>query len=132
MEIIKLNDWQTIWAHNKYWIMAHSQQKYNQIRMMARENNWDESKTLILLHMIQEVNTEEPTTKTLTTAYQHVWGYFKKECSPEEKCIYLQLLSELTPQNDHLGPFLRHLSVKYDEKYLLNSKLIQSQPPYKK
>ena len=130
MELIIIDNWQTIWAENKYWIMAHSQQNYNTIRLMAKNNQWSPEKTILLTNKIQETELIPPTTKTLATAYQHVWGYFKKECTPSEKTTYMKLLQQLTPENDALGPFLKHLTEKYQEKYLLKSKLMKEQPEW--
>ena len=75
--------------------------------------------------LLENAVGQTPTVKTLTNAYQHVWGYFKKIATTSEKQTYLQLLQELSPQKDDLGPFLKHLTEKYQVSYLLNSRLIQ-------
>ena len=75
--------------------------------------------------LLEKAACQTPTVKTLTNAYQHVWGYFKKICTAEEKQTYLHLLQELSPQDDKLGPFLSRLAEKYQVSYLLNSRLIQ-------
>lgn len=35
---------QQSWAKNKYWVMGRSQQAYNQIRLLAKHNQWTEEK----------------------------------------------------------------------------------------
>ena len=81
---------------------------------------------LFVGNMILRVAAQQtPTVKTLTTAYQHVWGYFKKICTPIEKAKYLKLLQQLDPMNDLLGPFLKQLAVKYQIEYLVNSRIIR-------
>lgn len=117
--------WQEDWAYNKYWVMAHSQACYEQIRLLAKDNMWSEQKEAEFEHLLAQAASQAPTTKTLTNAYQHVWGYFKKICTPQEKQTYLLLLQKLTPQDDELGPFLSDLTNKYQVTYLLNSRLMQ-------
>ena len=34
-----MEKWQEEWAYNKYWVMTHSQQCYEQIRLLAKETN---------------------------------------------------------------------------------------------
>ncbi|MBS0951561.1 YbgA family protein [Lactiplantibacillus plantarum] len=119
-----MESWQKKWAYNKYWIMAHSQQAYNDIRQLAKNNDWSTDKDQVFDKIITSTELIEPTKQTLTTAYQHVWGYFKKICTANEKETYLILLTKLTPENDELGSFLKLLTIKYNVTYLLNSRLI--------
>jgi len=118
-------NWQQEWAHYKYWVMAHSQQTYLAIRELAKDNDWAVEKDAAFHQLLQSAAKNSPTKATLTTAYQHVWGYFKKQCTPVEKQTYLNLLSTLTPEQDQLGPFLKTLALKYQVDYLLQSKIIQ-------
>lgn len=116
--------WQSDWAYNKYWIMAHSQNAYNEIRNLAKNNEWDEKKEQTYQQIIKDLEDVAPTKATLVTAYQHVWGYFKKIATLEEKNEYLKLLDCLSPENDDLGGFLAQLTDKYQVKYLQNSRII--------
>ena len=77
--------WQVKWAEHKYWVMARSQQLYNQIRVLAKNNEWTDETTLTFDKLIDEAARQAPTRKTLTTAYEHVWGYFRDTASPSEK-----------------------------------------------
>ena len=119
-----MTQWQQEWAYQKYWVMAHSQQHYNAIRRLARNNEWSVAKQTQLKRLLAEAAHQSPTTATLTTAYQHVWGYFKKQCTVAEKQHYLALLASLTPEHDLLRPFLRQLAIKYQVSYLLASRLL--------
>ena len=92
---------------------------YNHGRLLAKDNDWNSKKQ-------QEFMKLRATADTLTTAYQHVWGYFKKICTQEEKATYIRLLATLTPENDDLGPFLKQLAIKYQVGYLLQSRLIKN------
>ncbi|WP_225425888.1 YbgA family protein [Apilactobacillus micheneri] len=116
--------WQSDWAYNKYWVMAHSQNAYNEIRTLAKNNHWDEKKEQEYQQIVQSLENVEPTKATLVTAYQHIWGYFKKIATSEEKQQYLKLLDYLSPENDNLGAFLTQLTDKYQVKYLQNSRII--------
>ncbi|WP_270262137.1 YbgA family protein [Lactobacillus panisapium] len=120
-----MDKWQEKWAYNKYWVMAHSQAYYEQIRLLAKNNDWSDAKNAEFEDLLAKAASEPPTVKTLTNAYQHVWGYFKKIATTEEKQTYLRLLQELSPQTDKLGPFLSRLTEKYQVAYLLNSRLMQ-------
>lgn len=120
-----METWQQEWAYNKYWVMAHCQQYYDQIRLLTKDNVWSQQKEAQFQQLLKKAAGQQPTVSTLTNTYQHVWGYFKKICSKEEKQTYLQLLQSLTPENDQLGLFLQQLAFKYQVSYLLNSRLIQ-------
>lgn len=120
-----MEEWQRVWAYNKYWIMARSQQLYNKVREMAKDNQWTPEKDLIFKRILEEAANTKPTRATLATAYQHVWGYFKKICTDDEKNTYLKLLGTLTPNNDQLGLFLKQLAIKYQITYLLESRIIK-------
>ena len=120
-----LKEQQLRWAYQKYWVMAHSQQSYNEIRQLFKNNTWSLAKEQELALILADTQNKVPTVKTLTTAYQHVWGYFKKKCTPAEKQHYLTLLANLTEDNDELGPYLKQLTIKYQIAYLLDSRLIQ-------
>lgn len=119
-----MEQWQKSWSVNKYWVMAHSQQTYNKIRKLASNNEWSKEKEFNYQALLLEAATVKPTIKTLTTAYQHVWGYFKKRATDAEKEFYLHGLAVLSPENDIMGPFLAELAVKYQVRYLLESKLL--------
>ncbi|UQS87335.1 YbgA family protein [Nicoliella spurrieriana] len=120
-----MQQWQSEWAHNKYWVMAHSQQAYNRIRTLARNNDWTPDKQAEYQQIIRDLDHQPPTKATLTTAYQHVWGYLKKNATQAERDRYVYLLAKLTPSDDELGSFLVDLTDQYQVKYLLKSRLIQ-------
>ena len=117
-------NWQKVWAVNKYWVMSKSQQQYDYIRLLAKNNQWMPQKTQELGSIIDSLESVSPTKQTLTTTYQHIWGYFKKKCTDEELHQYLRLLDNLQPNNDNLGPFLAQLTNKYQIDYLQKSRII--------
>ncbi|KRN29810.1 YbgA family protein [Liquorilactobacillus mali] len=120
-----MEKWQEPWAQNKYWVMSRSQQFYNEIRTLAKGNHWDEESQKRYQQILRETESISPTIKTLTTAYQHVWGYFKNKATIEEKKKYQSLLIKLREKDDELGQYLVALTDKYEVKYLMESTLIK-------
>lgn len=118
-------NWQEEWAYNKYWVMSKSQKAYDQIRLMAKNNEWSKAKETELERIIKSLENVEPTKKTLTNVYQHIWGYFKKICTDSERKEYVKLIASLEPEDDQLGLFLRDLTYKYQIKYLMQSRIIR-------
>ena len=100
--------------------MAHSQQDYNEIRELAKGNNWNQTKQERYEELLEELETITPTDKTLRVAYQHIWGYFKKQATQEEKNQYKLLIEETHLEINGIEPFLRTLASKYQVTYLLN------------
>lgn len=121
-----LKAFQTSWAQNKYWVMAHKQQAYNEIRQLAKQNEWNQLKQARYEEILQSLEQVEPTLQTLIVAYQHIWGYFKKFATPAERERYKALLADLTTQSDALEIFLRALAEKYQVHYLLEIRWIKS------
>lgn len=118
-------NWQEEWAYNKYWVMSKSQKAYDQIRLMAKNNEWSKAKETELERIIKSLENVKPTKKTLTNVYQHIWGYFKKICTDSERKEYVKLIASLEPEDDQLGLFLRDLTYKYQIKYLMQSRIIR-------
>lgn len=116
-----LKEFQLSWAKNKYWVMGHSQQAYNHIRLIAKGNDWTGKKQKEYEDILSDLEKIDPSDKTLRVAYQHIWGYFKKRATPTEKHQYKQLIeSSYLQNNNDLDVFLKELSEKYDQTYLLN------------
>lgn len=114
-----LSQFQSSWAKNKYWVMSRSQQAYNDIRWMAKGNQWTEEKQRIYEHMISDLEQVSPTDKTLRVAFQHIWGYFKKIATPKEKEIYNELIETSPLKSSELESFLKELSNHYQQPYLI-------------
>ena len=73
-----MRDWQVTWAINKYWFMSRSQALYNRGRLLEKDNEQNADKEQEFTQFIMTADDLVPTKATLTTAYQHVWGYLKK------------------------------------------------------
>ncbi|MBO0436314.1 YbgA family protein [Vagococcus fluvialis] len=115
-----LKEFQVSWAQHKYWMMSHSQQVYNQIRELAKGNKWNQEKNETYKTLLKDLETTEPTEKTLRNAYQHIWGYFKKEATSKEIYTYTELIKKSPLERNELEVFLKELAKKYEKEYLLN------------
>ena len=118
----ELKAFQDSWAKHKYWVMAHSQQAYNYIRLMAKENQWTSCKQAEYEAILFELEALVPTDKSLRVAYEHIWGYFKKEASEREKERYQSLIHLVPMDRNALDVFLHSLAKKYNKSYLLDMK----------
>ena len=113
MAQVDLNRYQKWWASEKYLVMAHSQAHYNALRLLFKGNQWTQEKELEFERLLKEAYQQTPTTKTLRTAYQHIWGYFKKKATIPEKDRYKELDQSLETRSVDMHQFLRDLTQKY-------------------
>lgn len=114
-----LKEFQSSWSNQKYWVMSRSQQSYNDIRLMAKGNQWTEERQKNYEQIISELEQISPTDTTLRVAYQHIWGYFKKIATSKEKETYKELIESNPLQSRELELFLKELSYDYQQKYLM-------------
>ena len=121
----ELNHYQKRWAAEKYLVMAHSQAHYNALRLLFKGNQWSEEKELEFERLLKEAYRATPTTKTLRTAYQHIWGYFKKRATSPEKDRYKELDESLETKSADMNQFLKELTQKYQPAYLIQSRIMQ-------
>ena len=121
----QLNHYQKRWAAEKYLVMAHSQAHYNAFRLLFKGNQWTQEKALEFERLLKEAYQQTPTTKTLRTAYQHIWGYFKKKATSPEKDRYKELDQSLETRSADMHQFLRVLTQKYQPAYLVQSRFMQ-------
>lgn len=115
-----LHTFQKSWAQNKYWVMSRSQQQYNAIRLLAKGNDWSEEKHKQYQEILQRLEHVSPTEKTLCVTYQHIWGYFKRSATLDEKNKFKELSTNYLVNQPQIEPFLKTLADKYKQDYLLN------------
>ena len=113
-----------IWAKNKYFVLSKSHKTYLEIREYLKEEEVD---ILYLNEKIQKARDMEESKKDFSNAILHVWGYFKKEASENEKQGLFDMLEEYmdgkksqTSVIDHINALLE----KYPNKYLQESTLL--------
>ncbi|WP_429948621.1 YbgA family protein [Enterococcus sp. AZ101] len=112
------------WAALKYLILSKSQQDYRSIRKLFSEQGWDDKKEQQFRSYLQHALAEEPKKGNSLNAYQHIWGYFKHKANDNEREKYEELLDSFSLAQNKLGPFLKELTLKYEEPYLRQSKLL--------
>lgn len=113
---------EVLWRENKYEVMSHSENHYKYIKKSLQDISLEK-----LTEVITEAKKIEKTTGSVTNAYQHMWGYFKKQAIEEEKNKTFELLEDFQKTNEQektLWKWLAHLAVKYEQKYLLQSTII--------
>lgn len=111
-----------LWRISKYEVMAHSEKAYRNI-----QRSFPTLSLIELQQLIEQALEIPPTTGSITNAYQHMWGYFKKKATTDEKEKTFYLLSCLQQSEVNetvLWNWIATLSVKYEQDYLINSSLI--------
>ncbi|MGX7245877.1 YbgA family protein [Enterococcus quebecensis] len=120
----KITGKQQEWASLKYLVLSKSQQDYRGIRKLFADDTWNEEKEQAFHSYLHHALAEPAKKENLLNAYQHVWGYFKKKATEDEHEQYQNLIDTFSLEQDELLPFLKGLTVKYQESYLLQSKLL--------
>ncbi len=107
-----------LWREEKYRVMFHSQKHYNQLRQAMRDLLPHEQ----IEQLIEEALQQTPTNGSMRNACQHMWGYFRKVATIEEKQQYEQLL--ITGKITALLYFLQQLAIQYNITYLRESTIL--------
>lgn len=107
------------WRAEKYRVMFHSQRHYQRIRVAMKEQQSAEQ----IEALIKEALAETPTVGSMRNACQHMWGYFKKVATSEERARY----NEYVANDDYNGlcRYLYELANRYNVTYLQNSTILQ-------
>ncbi len=110
------------WKRYKYLVLERSPAIYKKIRVLL--NNKEEYPVEQFYQLIDE-SLEIPVTQNhFINAASHVFGYFKKTASTEEKSIYANYLDylDMSPTvMKEFKHFLYQLALKYHEQYLIDS-----------
>ncbi|ALS02779.1 hypothetical protein ATZ33_15750 [Enterococcus silesiacus] len=120
----KTTERQQEWVALKYLILSKSQSDYRMIGKLCADNEWDEEKEQQFRSYLQHALAEPPKKGNLLNAYQHVWGYFKHKATKVEREKYEELIKTFSLEQDELAPFLKELTLNYQEQYLLQSRLL--------
>lgn len=119
----KRSDIEKLWRNEKYNVMMHSQKSYLNIReSLKRDITYDD-----LQSKIDDAKDIVPTKGSIINTYDHMWGYFKKIATEEERNQYLMYKSQYQEneiQYQCLITFIYKLAVKYNQKYLLESTIL--------
>lgn len=112
-------------AANKYMIMAHHQAELKNL-----ENIVAGYKKIPFSVMSQEYEdhfrttmTKKPTVKTHTSVFMHIFGYFSKYLTQNEKQLFFEMLEQFRENKITLGNMLLEISCmiyRFDSTYLTN------------
>ncbi|TDM02257.1 YbgA family protein [Macrococcus carouselicus] len=109
------------WREEKYKVMYHSQHHYNHIRQLMKEPLTD---IRILDAEINSAYTLTPTRGSMINTFQHIWGYFKKKATSQEKAHFMNLLDDLPATAERIISYLYELAIQYDVQYLKDSSIL--------
>ena len=96
---------QVLWAKNKYLVLSRSSNIYKEIREYLKRDQ-------------------------VSNAFQHIWGYFKKQATAEEKADFMLLLEKYQhgqAQQEDLIKGIQTLLERYPNRYLQDSTLLGGQ-----
>ena len=116
---------QKLWAKNKYLVLSHSSKIYLEIRTYLKKEEVSQNKVSELIK--QAVSLPEDKGQ-VTNALHHVWGYFKKYATKEEKDNFFEMIEEYHNnkyKKEDLVKEVKHLLKKYPNKYLEESAFIK-------
>ena len=112
------------WAKNKYLVLSHSSKIYLEIRTYLKQEEVSLEKVNGLIK--QAINLPEDKGQVTNTLH-HVWGYFKKFATKEEKDNFFEMIENYhinkTTKEDLIKE-VRCLLEKYPNKYLEESTFI--------
>ena len=80
---------QQLWARNKYLVLSHSSNIYNEIRQYLKNEQVELSQ---IQEMIDRACQIPEHRGQVCNAFQHIWGYFKKKATDSERKDYMLLL----------------------------------------
>lgn len=115
---------QKLWAKNKYLVLSYSSKIYLEIRTYLKQEEVSQNKVSELIK--QAVSLPEDKGQ-VTNALHHVWGYFKKYATKEEKENFFEMIEEYHNniyKKEALIKEVKHLLNKYPNKYLEESTFI--------
>ncbi len=114
-----------LWREEKYRVLLHSQSHYNAIReRLKHKPSYNEINL-----MVKEAIQIAPSQGSVMNAYDHMWGYFKKLATEEEKETATKLKHQFKHQDipiEDLLSFLRSLAYQYDVQYLKDSSVLKA------
>ena len=116
---------QQLWARNKYLVLSHSSNIYNEIRQYLKN---EQVKVSQVQEMIDRACQIPEHRGQVCNAFQHIWGYFKKQASPDERKDYMLLLDRYRfgqASKQDLIASTRDLLERYPNAYLQDSTLLK-------
>ena len=119
---------QQLWARNKYLVLSHSSNIYNEIRQYLKNEQVEVSHVKELIDRACQIPEHRG---QVCNAFQHIWGYFKKKATDVERKDYMLLLDRYRfgqASKEDLIAKTRELLERYPNSYLQNSTLLKGDP----
>ena len=116
---------QQLWARNKYLVLSYSSNIYNEIRQYLKN---EEVELSLVQEMIDRACQIPEHRGQVCNAFQHIWGYFKKQASLDERKDYMLLLDRYRfgqVSKQDLIAKTRNLLERYPNAYLQHSTFLK-------
>ena len=116
---------QQLWARNKYLVLSHSSNIYNEIRQYLKNEEVEVSHVQELIDRACQIPEHRG---QVCNAFQHIWGYFKEKATDAERQDYMLLLDRYRfgqASKQDLIVKTRELLELYPNAYLQNSTLLK-------
>ena len=116
---------QQLWAENKYLVLSHSSNIYKDIRQYLKQEVVELSQVQEMIDRACQIPEHRG---QVCNAFQHIWGYFKKNASPDERKGYMLLLDRYRfgqASKQDLIVQTRELLERYPNAYLKHSTLLK-------
>ena len=116
---------QQLWARNKYLVLSHSSNIYNEIRQYLKNEEVEVSHVQELIDHACQIPEHRG---QVGNAFQRVWGYFKKKATDAERKDYMLLLDRYRfgqASREDVIAKTRNLLELYPNTYLQNSTLLK-------
>ena len=116
---------QQLWARNKYLVLSHSSNIYNEIRQYSKNEEVEVSHVQELIDRAYQIPEHRG---QVCNAFQHIWGYFKEKATDAERQDYMLLLDRYRfgqASKQDLIVKTRELLELYPNAYLQNSTLLK-------
>ena len=118
---------QVLWAKNKYLVLSRSSNLYKEIREYLKR---DQVEVSHVEDLIQQALALPENRGQVSNAFQHIWGYFKKQATPEEKSDFMLLLEKYQHGQASQEDLIKGIQVlieRYPNRYLQDSTLLGGQ-----
>ena len=116
---------QQLWARNKYLVLSHSSNIYNEIRQYLKNEEVEVSRVQKLIDRACQIPEHRG---QVCNAFQHIWGYFKKKATDDERKDYMLLLDRYRygqASKEDVIAKTRDLLELYPNVYLQHSTLLK-------
>ena len=116
---------QQLWARNKYLVLSHSSNIYQEIRQYLKNEKVELSMVREMIDRACQISEHRG---QVCNAFQHIWGYFKKKATDAERKDYMLLLDRYRfgqVSKEDLIAKTRDLLDRYPNRYLQHSTLLK-------